>query len=120
MKAVLLSSIFAIMILTGCHSGSGNDIARSANISDKPAKINTDSLEYIKPWLQFCDYLSLCDTAGAKSMIQFPLKTRGVLDSDPYISYTEKNWMGPINLYFKQQLGVVPCESGFAEKLKRC
>ena len=109
--------ICVTFFLMSCHPANDSVEKNTNKISEKAAK--QDSPDCIKAWNKFCDYLSVCDTAGAKSILSFPLKTRGILDSDPYINYTEKEYMTVINLFFKQQIDAIPCDRSFAEKLKK-
>ena len=106
--------------MAGCQSKEKKQVVEPEKVyATEPAKaVDQDSLAFIKAWNKFCDQLAACDTQGAKSMLSFPLKTRGVLDTDPYFSYTEKDCMKAIFKFFEQQMDASPCDKDFAEKLK--
>lgn len=118
-KLIVLCSIGLLM--AACQSKDKKLVVESekTGLAESVKTVDQDSLAFIKAWDQFCDRLSVCDTQGAKSMLSFPLKTRGVLDTDPYFSYTEKDCMKPIFKFFEQQLDARPCDKDFAEKLKK-
>jgi hypothetical protein len=117
--------LMATMLMVSCQNKKATSLKQpldkgTAKLPDsmviiKNKKTKTYQMDFPEFWVKFRAAVLKQDTNQIIEMTEFPLQTRGELDSDPDVEYSKKEFFAVFNIYIKQWSGQLVGNEGSSE-----
>ena len=104
MKKYMVAGIWALLILTGC----GNKPATAPVPATDSAQTVTakPEIDFAVFWTKFREAAVAGNFAELAKRTVFPLQTRGTMDEEPIVTYTENEFEAMFRLFLKTPTGL--------------